>query len=265
MIDWCAIWECVKDCGTEILKIIGTSTMIVGAAAWFFRKVIGKRIDLWYDKKNKDYQAELDEKARVQQLLLDQQLSDYKTALDDKSRSIQNRLDTQLEIARVEYGTLYHKRLEVIIELQRWLLIFSRHAELLELMSVNNPDKTKAFKLKYSEAEIIELRDFNPNNNEFRSFVEKNRIYLSKDLAKIIQGLPNLFVFCFVNMNLDSLLDKTKRCEELKGREEEFEIGLKCFSEHYGEMKSEGYSIQNIIDALENEFRHLIGADIKRN
>ena len=53
---------------------------------------------------------------------LDKELENHRSWLEGRNKEIQSQLDTKLELLRIEYGTIFIKRLEVIEEIYDNLL-----------------------------------------------------------------------------------------------------------------------------------------------
>ena len=172
----------------------------------------------------------------------DRELESHKSWLDRKNKEIQSQLDTKLELLRIEYGTVFTKRLEVIED------IYDRLLQIQELYTMlSSHDKNK----EMNEESKKRLREALDNYNQFLYHFERKKLYLSEELVGVIM--------CFILSVNFRLYEKYPN--ELKGNLSALsEKELSVFNE--GLNVFENISPKEILNALENEFRTLIGVEV---
>jgi len=172
----------------------------------------------------------------------DKELESHRNWLEGRNKEIQSQLDTKLELLRIEYGTIFIKRLEVIEEIYDNLLQVQKFCT--KLCSY---DKSKAM----DEENVKQLRKTSDNYNQFWNYFERKKIYLSEDLANVIT--------CYLLSVNVKLYEKYPN--ELKGylsvlSKEELSV-FEQFLNIFGELKP-----TEVLNFLENEFRTLIGVEV---
>ncbi|MCL2290191.1 MAG: hypothetical protein FWC34_05725 [Bacteroidetes bacterium] len=180
---------------------------------------------------------------------LNRELENHKSWLEGKNKEIQSQLDTKLELLRIEYGTVFIKRLEVIEEIYDNLLQIQELCTKLYLH-----DKSKVM----DEENAKRLKKISDNFRQFESYFERKKLYLSEDLANTIR--------CFITITSVKLYEKypdeINRHFSVSGdvSEEELSAFVKKFLNIAEELKP-----TEILNALENEFRTLIGVEVTSN
>ena len=224
-MEWNSFGDVIENIFTLAGGAAGIFAVIVGGA-----QLCGKKwIDYWFEKRNKKYQKEIDK-----------DIEKYKSELKAKNDEIQNIVNTKLELLKIEYGVLYTKRLDVIKDMHERLLIFH------DFESIKK-DKT-----------TIDV---------FLVYFNHNKIFLPKTLADIIFQYVSMQYIETINKNLPSeeiIADKLK-----KGlvNQDDVDVLHNCCAKN--RLKIDLYNklninLQDILSLIEDEFRYLIGADIKR-
>ena len=173
----------------------------------------------------------------------DKELESHKSWLDRRNKEIQSQLDTKLELLRIEYGTVFTKRLEVIEE------IYDRLLQVQEAYTIQSShDKNK----EMNEENVEKLKKISDNYNQFWDYFEKKKIYLSENLAAAIK-------FYLIAITIKIFDKYPERIKELNASEEQ----ISAFKELSKSMAEEvALNPTEILNALENEFRTLIGVEV---
>lgn len=182
----------------------------------------------------------------------------HKAELDKKALRIQNDLDRERDILRIEYGKLYEKRLEVIEEIHNKLLDISKIVKILENHSSG---------IEICEADRQLVVNHEEKLSTFHQYYDSKKIYLSENLTKIIDAF--LMTSAAVLFELFSKFDQEKFKEFFKNGVTISDEELKKFQEFSAEFskfrKDERVTLSEILEAVRNEFRALIGAEIMRS
>lgn len=215
-----------------------TIAIAIGAVLFFKKK---KSIELEFENKGRYYQIEL----------------------DNRGRDIQNKLDTKLELLRIEYSILYTKRIDVIKIIHKHLLNLKKVMVMFETLAKLNMDK-EAFNTIYPNEDGQVVFDFINEFNLFENYFNENKIFLSKELADKIFAYRIYYIFSTVMKTsyYQEYAEKIKHISnDTYGLLNSFASIIKETDE---ELKDGVYSINDILTDIEDEFRSLIGADIKR-
>lgn len=171
----------------------------------------------------------------------DKDLENHRSWLEERNKEIQSQLDTKLELLRIEYGTVFTKRLEVIEEIYVNLL------QVQELYTkLYSHDKGK----KMDEESVKRLKKTSDNFKHFLDYFERKKIYLSEDLANTINGFLML-VFVKLYEKYPDEINENLNVSESASREFKKLVNM-----------AEKLKPTKILNALENEFRTLIGVEI---
>ena len=101
---------------------------------------------------------------------IDKELELHRSWLEGRNKEIQSQLDTKLELLRIEYGTVFIKRLEVIEEIYTNLL----QVQVL-CTKICSHDKSK----EMNEENVKQLKKISDNYNQFLHYFERKKyIYL---------------------------------------------------------------------------------------
>lgn len=239
---WCAIWDFVVEYGGKALNVLGGLSglflLVVGGA-----QLCGKKwLDSWFEKKNKDYQKEIDK-----------EVEKYKSELDAKNREIQNHLDLKLELLRVEYGTLYSKRLEAIRRTHKYVITLKNITTLIAARSVSdNNTKTDNSELETYISWAKSIKD-----KEELFYLDK--ILFKKEIARKIDMLH----YITFNM-LGSLIPNNfvTALNSVNNLSEEEISDLKQYLHKLGDYSKVLDKVSgNVLEKLEDEFRHLAGVN----
>ncbi|MFR9546207.1 MAG: hypothetical protein SNJ29_11610 [Rikenellaceae bacterium] len=188
-------------------------------------------------------------------------LANFQTDIDEKKEDLVRTTNEMQERLRVEYGTVYTRRLEVIEEL---------HKRLIYLRSVHNT-YNKLFngnKREYSNSVIAEIKAYGTFEKEFNQYFDENKIFLPKDLAIVIDTYYNAKIATF-NANIPWPIAESIH-RELGKNDAELEIikqeGLEIKRQADDNIKN-GHTLDGFLDEIEDEFRYMIGAnaDIERS
>ena len=227
--------EWLIEIGGKILATLGGLTGLV-AIIMVIAKLLGKNwIESWFAK---DLEA-------------------YKAELDTKNKEIQSKLDTKLELMRIEYGVLYSKRLSVIEDIHNRLLVIDKGFKIvLSIKQTNNICKDDILKIEKLIKEDIP---------QFENYLEKNRIYLPEDLSTVIQGSTYLKMFEFIAKmpeNIKGLITtflKSDNSTFSQEQKDSLDNSIKSIEDFYNSKVS---TTPDVLFAIEQEFRRLIGAEI---
>ena len=158
-MEWNSFGDWIENIFTLAGGAAGIFAVIVSIAQASGKKVV----DYWFEKRNKKYQKEIDK-----------EIEKYKSELDEKNREIQNQLDTKLELIRIEYGTLYQKRIKAIEDIYSWLFIFQ---------NLTNEYPNRSYSSSGDEYEYEEdsrfISDIIMVSKQGCSLIGKNLIYFS--------------------------------------------------------------------------------------
>ncbi|WP_347156432.1 hypothetical protein [Pontibacter chitinilyticus] len=178
----------------------------------------------------------------------DRKFESYKTELDHKSREFQLDLDARLEQQKYELTLhnfkatqVYEKQLSVIDELYKKLI----------LLNSDMQEMTAALQLVIEDPEKEEQERIKKAGTAYEAFLQfytQNKLYIPKTAIAKIENVRNDF--------FDSYWDYTFRRGAAPGE---------AFT--YERAKAAGVrikeNIQPAINQLEDEFRQLLGVDVK--
>lgn len=235
-----------------VLTYLAAGAGGAGLGAWIFKRWA----ESWIEKRGKKYQNALDAELMLKQ-----------ADINSKAQLIQSQLDEKIELVRIEYGTLYTKRLSAIEGLYKWLLYFKKFDYLINRAYDSQTGVFKDISSSLTEKDKECLISFDSKLVEFKEYIESIELYLPSRIAKCV-GLFNVY-FAF---KLNAIAPENLLWREfiknggVASAEEKEQISkaLQDFRLLYQEMVDEGVTMDKLIDDLQNEFRKLIGADIQR-
>jgi|GEM_PF-2374450 len=221
----------------EKIAFLNDPTIIASAIACFFALFSG--VMAFYTHRSK----------KKFEVKLDKDIETHRSWLEGKNKEIQSQLDTKLELLRIEYGTVFTKRLEVIEEIYINLLQVQELYTILYLR-----DKSK----ELDEKNAKRIMEISNNYTQFLGYFKKKKIYLSEDLATAING----FLF-LVNAKLyEKYPDEMNEALNVSNKN----VSEKELSVVKGSLKEflniAEFTPAEVLDILENEFRTLIGVEI---
>jgi len=175
----------------------------------------------------------------------DKELENHKSWLEGRNKEIQSQLDTKLELLRIEYGTIFIKRLDVIEEIYDHLLQVQKLYSILY-----SHDKSK----EMNAENVKRVRETSDSFKQFWDYFERKKIYLSEDLASVI----TYFLMLVSGKLYEKYPDEMRSLSISEG------ISEKEISAFMGKLLNifEGVKPTEILNALENEFRTLIGIEV---
>lgn len=169
-------------------------------------------------------------------------LEEKKAELDRKNREIQAVFDTRLEQMRIEYGTLYQKRIDAIIHLHNIML---RYKDLYEIEQeyFMNGDEDSYNKNMYYHQNIFP--DFRTITTELNDSFDRNKIYFSSEDSKMMLD------FLSKPLTLISKISNDEGAEHSLSGYFRKQPGSSLLKEYLRE-----------IDFIQDRFRELVGVNL---
>lgn len=177
-------------------------------------------------------------------------LEEKKAELERKNREIQLALDVKLEKSRIEYSYVYKERLGVIKEIHSKLLCLNTYLQTVKKTISNNSNT-------YDGHSIINEFNIYKFTDEYDSFLSKNKLYLSSKLYDTISIAPTIaMIDTFKGINHDQVLKTAKDQGVSTSNIVQSKEMLDDFNTKFPDFK-----IEDLLEAIEEEFRTLIGVE----
>jgi len=203
----------------ELLKDLGIFTIIGGLIAFIIRSFINK----YFDKRVKEFELELSNKAEL-----------YKAELEKESQKYKSELDIHLTKA----SRFHEKRLETISELYNKVVDLKQNlANLTSTLIFSTGDKQKD-----DEEKKQRKIDARKSYIEFRIYYDKKRIFIPEKTCELIDKLKD--------ESFSALSDFNMREEFYGNRTTEFSVQL---LKEINDRTSK--TIPKILTELEFDFR----------